>query len=324
MVPLGDEGDRVRVHTVTEGDLTPYRLAVEQSRSRLSRWNPVHPDDLAMHLRGQSDRHRTFLVHARRPTGRHGVVGKVNVTSVVRGRLASGSLGYDAYDPYAGAGLFAEGMRLVIGRAFADQPQGMGLHRVEANVQPGNVASAGLLRSLGFRREGHSPRLMWLTGPDGQEAWRDHDTYAITREEWPADPYAVAAPSRVVCLVSGAPASGRAALARRLATELAVPLLSGDVVPPAALWPLLADSVAGGVVDGGFSGPDAGAAGEGLARAGVRADSVPEVWCGSSERRGADGSGPLGVGPLLQVDASVAVPAREVTRLALAVRSSAG
>ena len=63
-------------------------------------------------------------------------------------------MGYDAYDPYAGRGLFAEGLRLVVGLVLAAEPGGMGLHRLEANVQPGNTVSAGLLRSLGFQREG--------------------------------------------------------------------------------------------------------------------------------------------------------------------------
>ena len=53
---------------------------------------------------------------------------------------------------------FAEGLQIILDIVFADEPQGMGLHRVEANIQPANVRSAGLVRSLGFVHEG-SPRI---------------------------------------------------------------------------------------------------------------------------------------------------------------------
>ena len=52
-----------------------------------------------------------------------------------------------------------------------------GLHRVEASVQPGNVRSAGLLRSLGLRRRGAWPAYLWLPEADGTHAWRDHVIY---------------------------------------------------------------------------------------------------------------------------------------------------
>ena len=112
--------------------------------------------------------HRTLLIHARQQEGDHDLVGKVNVTNVVRGRALGATLGYDAVDPYAGRGLFAEGLRLVVDIAFTPEPRGMGLHRLEANVQPANVRSAGVLRRIGFRREGFSPSyllhadLQWL------------------------------------------------------------------------------------------------------------------------------------------------------------------
>ena len=192
-------GERVRVHTPNTGDLAPYAIAVERSRERLKPWNPVDPKDLGHHLRNQSDRHRTFLIRALQPEGEHDVVGKVNVTGIQRGRALSGTLGYDAYDPYAGQGLFTEGLKLVIQLAFAPSPHGVGLHRLEACVQPGNTASAGALRRLGFTRRGVWPRYLWLADADGVEAWRDHVVYGITREEWPALAYRATPPRGQVC-----------------------------------------------------------------------------------------------------------------------------
>jgi len=175
VVALQAKGRRVRVSTVCAQDVAPYRRAVEQSRQRLTRWNPVDPEDLEKQLPVQSRNHRTLLVHALNPEGDHDIVGKINVTDVVRGRFESAAMGYDAYDPYAGRGLFAEGLRLVLDLAFAQETAGgMGLHRVAAAVQPGNARSAGLLRSLGFQQEGFSPRMLWLPDADGNHAWQDH------------------------------------------------------------------------------------------------------------------------------------------------------
>lgn len=230
--PLTAVGVRVSVAPVARADLVPYRQAVLGSRDRLARWNPVDPGDLERHLRFQSSGHRTFIMHAREPEGGHDIVGRVNVTSVVRGRALSASLGYDAYDPYAGRGLFAEGLRLVIDLALAPEPRGMGLHRVEASVQPGNVRSAGLLRSLGLRRRGAWPAYLWLPEADGTHAWRDHVIYGVTAAEWPAAPYAPGTAERPVVVLPEGSAPGPA---RRLAGELGVPFL--DAAALAALGP---------------------------------------------------------------------------------------
>ncbi len=106
------------------------------------------------------------------------LAGVVNVTEIVRGRFQSGYLGYHAFVPHQGQGHLAAGLALVIARVFR-RPRG--LHRLEANIQPGNVRSIELVKRLGFRLEGLSPRYLKISG-----RWRDHERWALSSETWKA------------------------------------------------------------------------------------------------------------------------------------------
>jgi [ribosomal protein S5]-alanine N-acetyltransferase len=103
------------------------------------------------------------------------LAGVVNISEIVRGRFQSGYLGYYGFAPHDGRGYMAEGLRAVISKAFGD----LGLHRLEANIQPGNGNSRRLVQRLEFKMEGFSPRYLKIAGK-----WRDHERWAITAEDW--------------------------------------------------------------------------------------------------------------------------------------------
>ena len=104
-----------------------------------------------------------------------GLVGVANISNIVRGGLQSGYLGYGAFASHAGRGLMAEGLRAVLDAVFGK----LRLHRVEANIQPGNARSIALVRRLGFEKEGYSRRYLLIDGD-----WRDHERWALLAEDW--------------------------------------------------------------------------------------------------------------------------------------------
>jgi ribosomal-protein-alanine N-acetyltransferase len=114
-----------------------------------------------------------FFLICRREDG--AIAGVANVSQIVRANFRSAYLGYYALEPFAGRGYMSEGLRLVLRHIFGVQR----LHRIEANIQPGNVASARLAQRIGFRHEGFSPRYLKIRG-----RWRDHDRWAILAEEF--------------------------------------------------------------------------------------------------------------------------------------------
>ncbi len=103
------------------------------------------------------------------------IVGYFNISQIVRGPLQSAFLGYGGAAEWSGLGYMTAALRLLLDRAFTD----LGLHRLEANIQPANNASIALVERCGFVREGFSERYLKIGGH-----WRDHARFAIRAEQW--------------------------------------------------------------------------------------------------------------------------------------------
>jgi ribosomal-protein-alanine N-acetyltransferase len=165
--------------------------------------------------------------------------------------------------------------------------------------------------------------MLWLPDATGHEAWRDHDSYVVLRDEWPAQPYRPVRGRFLVVLVNGAAQSAATSLAGDLAAELRIPLFSRHVLKesgPAALWGLLAASPVGGVLLGHFRPDEERAVTEGLRGCGLDPSVVQEVWCFSAQDGGRGGPGePLGLGPTVLIDTGCGVGRADVVRIALQV-----
>lgn len=103
------------------------------------------------------------------------MVGVFNFSEIVRGAFHSAYIGYYAFAPLAREGYMTEGFALALDFAF----RRLRLHRVEANVQPGNRLSIALVTRVGFDREGYSRRYVKIAG-----RWRDHVRFAMLAEDW--------------------------------------------------------------------------------------------------------------------------------------------
>lgn len=143
---------------------------MQQSRGLHHPWltAPCDPVTYRRYLeRLQRSNEAGFLV---RMAAGNAICGVVNLNVITYEALCSAYLSYYAVREHAKKGLMKDGLQQVIDHAFGE----MGLHRLEANIQPGNEASIRLVESLGFECEGYSPRYLRINGK-----WRDHERWAL-------------------------------------------------------------------------------------------------------------------------------------------------
>jgi len=104
------------------------------------------------------------------------MVGQLTVAGIAWGSLRSGTIGYWIDRRVAGRGITPTAVAMATDHCFRSG----GLHRVEINIRPENLASLRVVEKLGFRDEGLRRAYLHIDG-----AWRDHRTFALTAEEVP-------------------------------------------------------------------------------------------------------------------------------------------
>ena len=171
---LSAQGLRVRIQIPTAGDEEAFLAAMRDSVGLHYPWVSA-PKDHAAWLRYMArierDNEAGFLVK-RLQDGL--ICGVINLNLITYEALCGAYISYFGVVAQAERGYMKEGMTQVIRYAFNE----LGLHRLEANIQPENLPSIALAKSVGFQYEGYSPRLLKINGE-----WCDHERWAILADD---------------------------------------------------------------------------------------------------------------------------------------------
>jgi [ribosomal protein S5]-alanine N-acetyltransferase len=166
---------RIRLERLAAGREHEFLDAVRRSRALHRRFvvPPSTATEFAQYVALGRGRHTRIFLIVLEATDQ--IVGVVHIENISSGATRSANLGFYGFAPFNARGLIREGIAAAMKLAFRE----LKLHRLEANVQPGNARSIALIRSLGFAKEGYSRRFMKIAG-----RWRDHERWAILVEDW--------------------------------------------------------------------------------------------------------------------------------------------
>lgn len=173
---------RVGLRPLRLRDAAPWREVRARNAEWLRRWEATSPEPardaaptyaaMVRRLKAEAREGRTFPFVV---TFDGALVGQLTVGGVAWGSLRSANVGYWIDQRVAGRGVMPTAVALATDHCFA-----IGLHRVEINIRPENVASRRVVEKLGFRPEGARPAYLHIDGD-----WRDHLSFALTAEEVP-------------------------------------------------------------------------------------------------------------------------------------------
>ncbi|GAB2956645.1 GNAT family N-acetyltransferase [Micromonospora polyrhachis] len=152
---------------------------LQVNRDFLAPWEPVRADDYCT-VEGQREVVRTALDQHEQGVSlpwvildAEQVVGRITLSSIVRGAFQSCHLGYWVSAAVNGRGVATAAVRDIVRVAFEE----LGLHRIEAGALPHNVASQRVLERTGFTRFGLAPKYLHIAGE-----WQDHVMYQLVTD----------------------------------------------------------------------------------------------------------------------------------------------
>jgi RimJ/RimL family protein N-acetyltransferase len=177
MLPMLD-APRLRLRTLTEADV-PALFEIFSNAETLRYWSHGPMSDRAEADRLLDDIRRHAAAGtlfqwgiARRETGE--VIGTCTLHRIERTHRRA-ELGYIVKRELWGNGYAHEALTTLLDHAFGT----MGLHKLEADIDPRNEASIRSVEKLGFKREGHLRERYQIFGEI-----QDSLIYGLTGPEW--------------------------------------------------------------------------------------------------------------------------------------------
>ncbi|MEV0954125.1 GNAT family N-acetyltransferase [Promicromonospora sp. NPDC050249] len=168
--------DDVTLRELTKDDAEAVARAYVRNREHLAPWEPARPE--AFYTEEWHKEHLWAQV-LENSTGRAlytvlevdgEIVGRLNLTDIVRGAFENGHVGYWLDARFTGQGLMTRAIEALVEHARDE----LGLHRLQAATLPHNEASQSVLTRVGFERIGFAPGYLRIAGQ-----WQDHVLFQL-------------------------------------------------------------------------------------------------------------------------------------------------
>lgn len=177
---------RLRLRPVHAADRDKWIRAHLASQAAFDQWMPLVDPTVTMDERfdyalqrmtdgARTDSHYSFVAEHLRDGE---IVAFCSLSQVFRGPFLNAYAGWRVSTPYTKQGIGREAVNALLDLAFAPLPNGIGLHRVQANIIPSNTPSLKLARGVGFREEGYAKAYLEIAG-----SWQDHVMFAKLADE---------------------------------------------------------------------------------------------------------------------------------------------
>ncbi|MFI6425563.1 GNAT family N-acetyltransferase [Promicromonospora sp. NPDC050880] len=169
--------DGVTLRELTKDDAVAVAHAYIRNREHLAPWDPARPEEfwteqwhkdrLWVQVLANTNGNALYTV-LEAPDGE--IVGRLNLTDIVRGAFENGHIGYWIDARYTGRGLMTGALEALAAHAR----DGLGLHRLQAATLPHNTASQAVLKRVGFEKIGYAPSYLKIAGD-----WQDHVVFQL-------------------------------------------------------------------------------------------------------------------------------------------------
>ena len=172
---------RLRLDALRESDADAlFQYRADPAVARYQGWCPATRWEALDFIRKQQDAsidtRDSWFQRAIRLSSEDALIGDLGVHIPVNSE-GSYEFGITVAPSHQGNGVAREAGQALFDVLFGS----LGAHRVHASIDPRNLASAALLRSLGMRQEAHFRESLQVRGE-----WVDDVIFALLAREWPA------------------------------------------------------------------------------------------------------------------------------------------
>jgi ribosomal-protein-alanine N-acetyltransferase len=170
----------IKIKLLDQNDFDSWKKSHLEQNLPKNKWDRAHrTEDLTNSafkklLKSQTDARKIEKNYTYAIFYKGQFAGYVMAMDLVRGITHSAFLGYMLLNQFWGLGIAENAVKMFFKIAFKD----LGLHRLQAGIEPQNKKSLKLAKKLKMRKEGLSKNIILLRGE-----WQDLIQFAITSDE---------------------------------------------------------------------------------------------------------------------------------------------